>query len=376
MKKNERLTIVKAFSKKYRGASKKIKGQVLKEVAEATLYSRKHLMEILTHPVRIKKIFRPRISPYQSVFKSLKKLWGISNFACGKRLVPLIKTYLFSLKRHEGWAVSSEDKKKLLSISPATVDRLLKHERKRITLKGRCRTKPGTLLKNQIPVRTFSDWDEKEPGYGEIDSVHHCGGNPAGDYLYSLDLTDVATGWNECRAHLGKSETRTVEALDKIRKRLPFPLKGVDFDTGGEFVNWHLIRYCGKNKINYTRAREGKKNDQCFVEQQNFSVVRRFVGYVRLDTLQQLKNLNRLYDLLSDYQNFFQTVGRVREKVRNGTRLTRRYDPPQTPYQRVSIHPKIDVEIKKKLRRRFLKLNPRKLILEINRLGRKLSKIG
>ncbi len=375
MKRNERLTVVKAFSKEYRRAAKKIKGQILKEVVAVTGYSRKHLAEILANPPKPKRISRVRASPYRAVFPLLKKLWAIANFACGKRLTPLLPVYLFSMKKHEGWVISTEEEKKLLTVSPATVDRLLKHERRKINLKGRCRTKPGTLLKRQIPTRTFSDWNDAEPGYEEIDSVHHCGGNIAGDYIYSLDLTDVTLGWNECCAHLGKGEQRTIQALETIRKRLPFPLKGIDFDTGGEFVNWHLVRYCQKNRINYTRAREGKKNDQCFVEQQNFSVVRRFVGYVRLDTPEQLKDLNRLYVLLSDYQNFFQTVARLKEKVRHGTRLTRRYDPAATAYQRVLAHPSIDPEIKRKLEQRFLKLNPKRLILEINRLGRKLSKI-
>lgn len=172
---------------------------------------------------------------------------------------------------------------------------------------------------------------------------------------------------------MGKSERHTVEGLEIIRKRLPFPLLGIDFDTGGEFVNWHLIRYSKRSRITYTRAREEKKNDQNYIEQQNFSVVRRFVGYQRLDTYGQLKILNRLYDLLSDYQNFFQSVMRLKEKVRHGTRLTRRYDLAKSAYQRVSDCPDIQPRVKEQLKKRFRKLNPRKLLLEITRLGRKLS---
>lgn len=374
MSKNERLTIVRAFSKQYRKVGRKLKTKLLTQVSEATGYSRKHLMQILADPPERKPIRRERPSPYLVVFALLKKLWAISNYACGKRLIPMIAIYLSALKRHEGWAISKNEEAKLLTISPATADRLLSHERRRITLKSRSKTKPGSLLKNQIPIRTFADWDDKQLGFVEIDSVHHCGGNPAGDYIYSLDVTDVATGWNECSAHLGKGEGRTVEALETIRARLPFPLLGIDFDTGGEFVNWHLIRYSKRNRITYTRAREEKKNDQCYVEQQNYSVVRRFVGYQRLDSQKQLATLNRLYRLLSDYQNFFQAVMRLKEKVRNGTRLTRRYDKTKTAYQRLRERPEITPEIKRRLRRRFLKLNPKKLILEITRLGRKLSK--
>lgn len=373
MKKHERLAVVKAFAKQYRKATKKLKGKLLTQVSQATGYSRKHLREILLHLPKRKTIRRRRRSPYMIILTLLKKLWAISNYACGKRLVPLIPIYLEALKRHEHWIVHGEEKKKLLTISPATADRLLKHERRKISLKERCRTKPGTLLKHQVPIRTFADWEETQPGFLEIDSVHHCGGNPAGDYLYSLDSTDVATGWNECCAHLGKGEIRTVAAVEAIKSRLPFSLLGLDFDTGGEFVNWHFIRYAQRNRITYTRAREGKKNDQCFVEQQNYSVVRRFVGYQRLDTEEQLRRLNRLYALLSDYQNFFQSVMKLKEKVRNGTRLTRRYPKAETAYQRVLKHPDVSLEIKKKLQERFLALNPKKLLLEITRLGQELS---
>ena len=160
----------------------------------------------------------------------------------------------------------------------------------------------------------WMDWDNTVPGFTEIDSVHHCGTSLFGDYIFTLDLTDVSTGWNECCAHLGKGEYRTIQALETIRKRLPFKLLGIDFDFGGEFVNWHLIRYCQNNKVTYTRARETIKNGQAYIEQQNYSVVRRFVGYQRLDTEKQLKTANKIYELLSDYQNFFQPVMRLKNQ--------------------------------------------------------------
>lgn len=219
----------------------------------------------------------------------------------------------------------------------------------------------------------WTDWDETVPGFLEIDSVHHCGGDLNGDYIYTLDTTDVATGWNECCAHLGKGEIRTVNALETIRKRLPFPLLGIDFDSGGEFVNWHLVRYSKRNQISYTRAREGMKNDQNYIEQQNYSVVRRFVGYTRLDIQEQLTILNELYLKLSDYQNFFQPVMRLKEKIRDEAHVTRRYAQPKTAYQRVLESPDISDGVKQKLEGRFLTLNPLKLIREITSLGKKLT---
>lgn len=362
------------FSKEYKQARKRGKTVLLDRLTKTTGYSRKHLMEILPNPPQKRRIKRHRVSPYLFIFKLLKKLWAVGNYACGERLAPMIPVYLSALRRHEGWSISKEEEKFLCRISASTIDRMLRQERMRLGVKSRSRTKPGTLLKNQIPIRTFADWTEKRPGFLEIDTVHHCNEDNKGDYVHTLDTTDVFTGWNECRAFMGKSESHTVEGLEIIRNRLPFSLLGIDFDTGGEFVNWHLIRYSKRNQITYTRAREEKKNDQNYIEQQNFSVVRRFVGYQRLDTYSQLQILNRLYDLLSDYQNFFQPVMRLREKVRNGTRLTRRYDTPKTAYQRVVEYADTSLETKAKLRKRFMKLNPKKLLLDITRLGRKLAK--
>lgn len=376
VKKYERWTLVRAYTQKYQQAEKKDKSFILNSLSNLTGYHRKYLMNILAHPpgLQLKPLIRDRKLSYESVLPLLKKLWTISNFACGKRLVPAIPIYLEALARHKELRVNKEEKKLLLKISPATVDRMLKRAKKAISLKGRSKTKPGTLLKNQIPIHTFADWDEAKPGFLEIDLVHHCGNSTFGEYIYTLDTCDVATGWNECAAFLGKLRKHTVEATDKIRERLPFPLLGVDFDTGGEFVNWHFIWYCQNKNITYTRAREGRKNDQAYIEQQNYSVVRRFVGYSRIDTKEQLEILNHLYELLSDYQNFFQPVMRLKEKRRDGAKVTRRYDKPKTPYERVLEHKEIKTSVKRELRKRFLKLNPKILLVNITTLGRQLSK--
>lgn len=286
----------------------------------------------------------------------------------------MIPTYLAALRRHKELLVTPEERTLLLKISSATIDRLLAHDRKRITLKGRSRTKPGSLLKQQIPIKTWTAWNNAVPGFLEIDSVHHCGVSLYGDYIYTLDTIDVATGWNECCAHLGRGEQRTIQALETIRGRLPFTLKGIDFDSGGEFVNYHLIRYADEQHITYTRAREAVKNDQAYIEQQNYSVVRKYVGYQRFDTQEQLETLNKLYELLSDYQNFFQPVMRLKEKVRDGAKVTRRYDKALTAYQRVLKRKDIPKETKENLRVRYKRLNPKKLLLEITELGKKLSK--
>ena len=374
MTKKERLTVIAAFGKNYRKGKKKVKTEILNKLGGVTGYHRKYLLEILKHPVSKKKIRRYRPSKYLSVLRILKKLWAVSNYACGQRLVPMIPVYLEALERFKEITIRKWERKLLLAISPATLDRLLVHDRKRINIKGRSRTKPGSLLKHQIAIKTWADWDNTTPGFVEIDSVHHCGSSLFGDYVLTLDVVDVATGWNECRGHLGKSERYTLEALQVIRERLPFPLLGIDFDCGGEFVNYHLIRYCQREKITYTRARETIKNDQPYVEQQNYSIVRRYAGYARLDTWEQLTTVNELYEKLSDYQNFFQSISKLKEKIRDGAKVTRRYYKAQTAYQRILARPDISEETKAKLTQRFLTINPKKLILEITALGRKLVK--
>ena len=366
--------VIRAFSKQYKHAKKKEKSELLNRIVKTTGYSRKHVMEMLPNPPTVRKRkHRIQQSKYLRILKPLRILWAVSNYACGKRLKPLTPALLAALRRHKELIVTKDERLLLLQISAATIDRLLIHDRKRINGKGRSRTKPGSLLKHQIPIKTWRDWDNTTPGFMEIDSVHHCGGSLFGDYVYTLDTTDVATGWNECCGHMGRGEYRTIQALDTIRGRLPFPLLGIDFDCGGEFVNYHLVRYCDRNHITYTRAREGISNDQPYIEQQNYSVVRRFAGYQRLDTEKQLATVNKLYELLSDYQNFFQPVMRLKTKVRDGAKVTRKYDTPLTAYQRVLKRRDIPKDTKQKLRERYKKLNPKKLLLEITSLGKKLS---
>ena len=367
-------TVVRQLAKQYKKARKIQKGELLTELTRLVGYNRSYARFVLRKPpVSRKKQHRKRPFKYLVILGILKKLWYLSNFSTGKRLVPLIPILLDSLGRHNELKVKAWEKKLLLRISPATCNRLLKGERRKLGIKVKSGTKPGSLLKTQIPIHTWFDWDDTKVGFLEIDTVHHNGGNPSGEYIHTLDTTDVATGWNECAALMGRGETGLVKALTAIRQKLPFPLLGIDFDSGGEFVNWHLVRYCKRNKITYTRAREGYSNDQPYIEQQNYPVVRTFVGYKRLDTEKQLGLLNQLYLKLSDYQNFFQSVMRLKEKVRNGAHVTRRYSKAKTAYQRSLESPDISDKVKEKLKTRFLNLNPRRLLLEINALARKVN---
>jgi len=280
------------------------------------------------------------------------------------------------LEKYKEIEVDKTVREKLSNISAATIDRVLASERKKRSLRHRARTKPGTLLKHQIPIRTFSEWDEQRPGFVEIDLVGHEGGDPSGDYIQTLDMTDVCTGWTETQAVKNKARVWVFEALKDIRKRLPFKLLGIDSDNGSEFINDHLYGYCEEEKITFTRARAYRKNDNCYVEQKNYSVVRRGVGYHRYDTPQQLRLLNRLYSRLRLYTNYFQPVMKLEEKIRVGSKVKKRYDQPRTPYQRVLEAPLVEKEKKKKLDQEYAKLNPAELRRQITTLQIKLRKLA
>jgi hypothetical protein len=306
------------------------------------------------------------------VQRALKRIWKRLDYLCGKRLAAALPETVAALERHGELKVPAEVRQKLCRISAATIDRLLAPEKKRLQLKARAGTKPGTLLRHQIAVRTFADWDEDRPGFSEIDLVSHEGGNARGDYAQTLDLTDVATGWTELAAVPNQAQVWVFEALQQLRQQLPFPLLGLDSDHGSEFINHHLHRYCQQEGITLTRSRPDRKNDHCLVEQKNYSVVRRAVGYVRYDRPQQVQLLNELYGHLRLQVNFFLPSQKRKEKTRRGSRVSKRYHPAQTPYQRVLDSKHVSAECKQQLRQPYLQLNPAQLDRDIHRLREKL----
>ncbi len=243
-------------------------------------------------------------------------------------------------------------------------------------INGRSNTKPGTLLKNQIPIRTYSEWDEKRPGFVEIDLVGHDGGDAKGEYMQALDVTDVCTGWTETQAVKNKAQVWVFEALEDIKSQLPFELLGIDSDNGSEFINHHLFRFCKEGEITFTRTRSYRKNDNCFVEQKNYSVVRRTVGYSRYDTEEELKVINELYGHLRLYTNFFQPVMKLIEKTRIGSRVKKKYDKARTPYKRVLESPHTAEHAKNKLKRQYAKLNPAELKRQITKLQNRLLRLA
>ncbi len=375
MRKDEKYTIVRAFAKEYRKAGRKEKGRILKEVIKVTGYYKTHACELLNNPPKKKAVIRRhRPSRYLGILPQLKKLWVVSNFSCGKILVPAIPELLESLLRFKEIKVNRHDKKLLLKISAATADRLLKADRKRWQIKGRSGTKPGTLLKQQIPVRTFTPWNEETPGFLEIDLVAHCGDSLMDTYINTLDSVDIATTWTEKQAIMGKSERATIEGFDEMEKRFPFRVLGVDSDNGSEFINWHFLRMAQRKQITFTRSRAYRSNDQAHIEQKNFSTVRKIIEYRRLETDSQLKILNQIYETLSNYLNFFIPTLKLVRKEHIGSKAKRIYDRAKTPYLRVLEHPEIDEDIKIKLKSKYLTLNPLALLREIHILGKQLVK--
>src|SRR6266540_3445138 len=242
----------------------------------------------------------------QDVIQALRVVWATMNGPAGKRLAPFMAEIVEALERHGELPMEPGVRTKLLAMSSATIDRALAPERRRLRVKGRSGTKPGSILKRQIPIRTFAEWDEGRPGFCEVDLVAHDGGSPYGEFCQTLDLTCVATGWTEPRALRNKAQRWVNEAIDDIAAELPFPLLGLDSDNGAEFINMQLYGYCEERGITFTRSRPYRKNDNCYVEQKNWPVVRQQVGYARYDTPAELRALRDLYRILRLFVNYFQ----------------------------------------------------------------------
>jgi transposase InsO family protein len=390
--------VTKQLALEYKRAGKKRKGEILDSVIQLTDYNRSYAARVLrersrprvlgrlkrdgvnitlVEDERAKKKPKKRPRKYdKEVFVALRRIWVICDCICGKRLGPYLPEIVDALERWGELEINEEVRKKLIEISPATIDRLLAPVRKRYQLKARSNTKPGTLLKHQIPIRTFSEWDEARPGFVEIDLVSHEGGDPSGDYIQTLDLTDVCTGWTETRAVRNKAQVWVFEALQEIMNKVPFAILGIDSDNGSEFINGHLYRFCKEHKITFTRSRPYRKNDNCFVEQKNYSVVRKVVGYQRHDTEEELEVLNELYDYLRLHTNFFQPVMKLIEKLRIGSKVKKKYDRARTPYQRVLESSFISRQTKEKLEQEYAELNPVRLNREISRMQDRLSKLA
>jgi hypothetical protein len=344
MGKNERYAYLKAVRDRYQEADKKSKTAILNEFCQVCSYNRKYAIRLLNRK-RKRLRGRPGRKPvYGSMefLKALKRIWMATDQMCSKKLVAAIPLWLpFYENTYE--KLSDDTVGKLRSISAATVDRLLTPARIKGRRKGLCGTKPGSLLRNQIPIRTHN-WDISQPGFMEADTVAHCGNSLAGDFIWSLTLTDIHSGWTECRATWNNGAHGVIRQVKDIEKGLAFPLKGFDCDNGHEFLNHHLLRYFSDRdpKVKFTRSRPYKKNDNAYVEQKNWSHVRQLLGYDRLENPKLVELINNLYsNEWNHYQNYFCPTFKLLEKKRINSKYQKKYETPKTPYQRLLDSPHI-----------------------------------
>ena len=369
---------LKAIYLRYKYASKKEKSVILDEFCSNCNYHRKHATRLLKKHKRFAKAKpekrgRPSIYDKPFIKEPLKRIWLKSGLPCSKIFKALIPLWLPYYAQEFG-VLSIEVTKALNNISAATIDRLLKSSRVKYKNCGRATTKPGTLLKKHIPVKT-NQWDEARPGFLETDTVAHCGESTHGQYVNTINTVDIATCWTEQRAVWGKGEAGVLEQIKDIEDYLPFPILGFDCDNGGEFLNWHLLRHLTDRKqpIQFTRSRAYHKDDNAHIEQKNWTHVRQWLGYHRLDNPKIVPLLNDLYTQeWRLFHNFFCPSVKLIDKKRVASKTIKRYDTPKTPYQRVLESPYVAEDIKQNLKEQFNTLNPFRLR---NTIEKKLKKI-
>jgi len=328
---------LKAIYIRYKKVSKPLRARILDEFCQVCRYNRKYAIRLLNGPAPQKPKATPptgrRPTYGAKVIWSLTAIWEAAGYPCSVRLKALLPLWLpWAIKR---MAISAQVQKQLLTISPATIDRRLRPKKRQLKKRLYGRTKPGTLLKHHIPIKTDS-WDVKTPGFTEIDLVSHSGNSGAGEFIHSLNVTDIHSTWVESRAVMGKGQIGVLKAMQDIEQALPFKLLGIDSDNGSEFINYHLKTFCDQNKIQFSRGRPYKKDDNAHIEQKNYTHVRKIFGYLRYDSEPAQKAINDLYrNELTILQNLFSPSMKLIKKTRVGSKLQRRYDKPQTPLERL-----------------------------------------
>ncbi|WP_248320382.1 transposase [Caballeronia sp. Sq4a] len=360
-----RRELMEAAGERYRRSGRAEKCEILDEFVQVTGYHRKHAIRVLCRepgPARTKP--GPQRRYDGEVRAALITLWEAGDRICGKRLKALIPTLIDSMTRHGHMTLSKDVRQRLKQISAATIDRLLRDVREQAFVGQRRRAGGiGNAIRRAVPIRTFSDWNNPLPGYLEVDFVEHCGGTKIdGDFVHSFVLTDIATGWTECRAMPYRSGAFVLEHVEQVRRPLPFPLRGLDCDNDTAFMNEAVFDFCKATGIELTRSRAYKKNDQACVEQKNGSVVRRLVGYGRLRGLEATEALASLYAVSRLYINFFQPSFKLKSKTRHGARVTKRYEAPLTPLERVLRSASVPEMTKRRLRAQFRALDPLDLL--------------
>jgi len=372
---SQRRAVTKTIATRYKRASRAEKGVILDELCATTGWHRSHARKALSQALtpRVVRPRRPRTPTYgPEVLVGLRFCWAVLGAPTGKRVAPVLADLVVRLRRFGELDISEEHAALLSAISAATIDRRLAEDRAAMRLRGRSHTKPGSLLKDSIPIRTWAQWDDAVPGFVEIDLVGHEGGNAVGEHAYTLTVTDIATGWTENRSVVNKARKWVIAALTDIAAVMPFPILGVDSDNGSEFINYHLLHWCQQRQVTFTRSRPGNCNDGAHVEQKNWAVVRTVVGYHRYDTRAELLLLNKIWVLQSKMTNYFLPQQKLVSKVRNGAKVTKKYDLPTTPQQRADRYSVVTDQDKTMMIDTFAELNPAAIQRQIQALTAEL----
>ena len=393
-----RREVLAAVAERYRSAGRREKGRILDELTATTGWHRKHAVRALSAVAAsrtgrlqsgeqtvgaVDGTAQPptgRRRKYASVRDALTALWEASDRVCGKRLVAMIPALLPALERHGRLQPIEDERALLLSVSAATIDRMLVDVK--IAAAGGRRRRVGfySAIRREVPIRTFNDWGDPPPGFCEIDMVAHGGTSVAGSFIQTLTMVDIATGWTECLPLVARDGSLVVEAMTRAQSLFPWLIRGADFDNDSAFMNDVVVPWCREQKIEVTRSRAYKKNDQAFVEQKNGAVVRRLVGYGRFDGIETARVMARLYAAARLHVNFFQPSFKLKEKRREGAKVIKRYHAPATPYERALAHPKLSKAIKRRLRETYRSLDPVALLAEIraaqDELGERIGKRG
>lgn len=363
-----RREVLTAVAERYRSAGRSEKGKILDELCATTGWHRKHAVRALSgrgSSAPVERMGVRRRHKYDAIRDALTALWEASDRVCGKRLVAMIPILLPPLERHGRLQLGERERRLVLSISAATIDRLLGDVK--VAAAGGRRRRVGfySAIRREVPIRTFNDWKDPPPGFCEIDLVVHGGTSVAGSFIHTLTMVDVATGWTECIPLVARDGGLVVEAIKRAQSLFPWLLRGADFDNDTAFMNDVVVPWCRAQKIEVTRSRAYKKNDQAFVEQKNGAVVRRLVGYGRFEGVEAAQAMARLYAAARLYVNFFQPSFKLKEKWREGAKVIKRYHAPATPFERALAHPKVTRAVKARLRDMHRTLDPVSLLADM-----------
>jgi len=380
MSKESKKQYLTAIRERYKNAEKEEKKTILNEFCRVCRYNRKYAIRLLNKdPIsegqsNKKSCGRKPVYNKPAIIKFLKTVWVSTNLICSKRLQAIIPLWLPWYQESKGKLLSKKEEQLLLKISAPTIDRLLNKYRRKYNKKGLCTTKPGSILRQLIPVKT-EQWDESRPGFIEADTVAHCGGSVSGDYVFTLNIVDIATGWTSQRALWGKGEMGVMIAMRDIENKLPFKILGFDSDNGSEFLNWRLLKYFKQRvqPVRFSRSRAYKKNDNAHIEEKNWTIVRQYLGYERLDKPELVEMMNDLYRKEFYYfVNFFLPSVKLISKKRIGSKIIKIHSSPKTPYQRLIESDCIDKTTRLILTGLFKQLNP--FFLQ-NRIKEKINRI-